>query len=205
LSGRLHESCDELSPLFGRIVDGEATPEEALLAAQHLSDCTSCRIILAREQRLAAILEQGMEDPLQVSESFVTEVMARLPQDPPPPPKRKSKRRNLKLASFAGLVGVLIWQALRSKIGDSIGDSAWSLIPRLTPPETEGFSEGATQVGVLMLTAMDHLAGGMAFNSGGAYLGLFALLTLLVALSTGIAASAGAAWVWLSSGDGSNA
>jgi predicted anti-sigma-YlaC factor YlaD len=54
--------------------------------ARHLSDCTACRIVLAREHRLAEMLEEKLDDPLQLGEDFVQAVMARLPQEPPPPP-----------------------------------------------------------------------------------------------------------------------
>lgn len=86
--------CDALVPLLSRVAEGEANPDEAMRAARHLSDCTACRIILARERRLAAILEDGLEDSVPVGEDFVRAVMDNLPAEPPKP-----ERRALKLAT----------------------------------------------------------------------------------------------------------
>jgi len=83
--------CRQLRPLLDRVVDGEATPDEALVSARHLPQCTACRIRLARARRLAEMLEQGLDDPLQVGEEFVQNVMARLPEHPP----RKRRPRGL--------------------------------------------------------------------------------------------------------------
>jgi anti-sigma factor RsiW len=90
-------SCERVVPLLYRVAEGEASPEEAMRAARHLSDCTACRITLARERRLAAILDGALHDPLQVDEAFVRAVMDQLPQGPPPPPVRRTRRR-LRLA-----------------------------------------------------------------------------------------------------------
>ena len=95
----MSNSCKVVAPVLFRVADAEASPREAMLAAQHVSDCTACRITLAREVRLAAMLEERLDDPLQVGEDFVQGVMDNLPQGPPPPPRRaEQKRRALKLA-----------------------------------------------------------------------------------------------------------
>ncbi len=92
--------CRALAPLLSRLAEGEANPDEALRVARHLSDCTACLITLARERRLAAMLEDGLEDSLQVGEDFVRAVMDNLPAKPPKPERRnKKKRRALKLAA----------------------------------------------------------------------------------------------------------
>lgn len=203
MSGQRQKICRSMSQLFGRIADGEATPQEALCAARHLSDCTSCRIILARERRLAAFLERGMSDPLQVDESFVDEIMARLPQGPPPPPKRKSKRHRLRLASYAGLLALFAWPTLDSTIVGRFGNSAWSLVPRLAAPDADGFAEGSAHIGGLVLLAMDRFATGMAIENHAAHLALLAVGAALISLSAGMAATVGALWLWLSSGGNS--
>jgi hypothetical protein len=97
--------CSPVRPLLPRIADGEASPAEAMRVARHLPDCTACRILLARERRLASMLEEELEDWLLVGEEFVREVMTNLPQEPPPRPRTGTKRRTLKLA---GLVGFLV-------------------------------------------------------------------------------------------------
>jgi predicted anti-sigma-YlaC factor YlaD len=91
--------CDRVRPLLFRFHEGEASPEEAMLVARHLSDCTGCRILLARENRLAKILAEEMDD-LPVGEDFVRSVMATLPNEPPPRPITPTQRRlrGLKLA-----------------------------------------------------------------------------------------------------------
>ena len=106
--------CDAARPLLPRIADGEASPAEAMLIAHHLNDCTACRILLAREERLAAILEDEFEDCVLVGEEFLRDVMANLPQEPPPRPRAKKARRHLKLAGFAGLLLGLSAFILRS-------------------------------------------------------------------------------------------
>ncbi len=96
--------CERLRPILYRVPEGEASPEEAMRTAQHLSDCTACRILVARERRLAAMLERDLADPLQVGEDFVLSVMSSLPQGPPPssvPASREQEktRRHLRLAA----------------------------------------------------------------------------------------------------------
>jgi predicted anti-sigma-YlaC factor YlaD len=81
--------CLEIRPLLARVADGEASPEEAMRLGLHLPDCTGCRILLARERRLAAILEQGLEDRLHVGEDFLEAVMAAVPDAPPPRQQRQ--------------------------------------------------------------------------------------------------------------------
>lgn len=75
--------CAAIRPLLYRVAEGEADPDEALRTARHLGDCTACRILLARERRLAELLEGEIEDRLPVDEGFVRMVMANLPHEPP--------------------------------------------------------------------------------------------------------------------------
>ena len=97
-------SCDGVRPLLSHVVEGELTPDEAMRVARHLSDCTACKIMLAREHRLAEMLERDLED-LPVGEEFVRSVMDTLPQGPPP--RRRGRRgwRGLKLAGSLGFLG----------------------------------------------------------------------------------------------------
>ena len=102
--------CDSYAPLLSRVAEGEAGPNEAMRAARHLSGCTACRINLARERRLAAILEDGLEDSVPVGEDFVRAVMDNLPAEPPKSESgRKKGRRSLKLAGLVGLLGLGCW------------------------------------------------------------------------------------------------
>lgn len=94
-------TCERLRASVSRAADGEAGPDEAIRVARHVADCTSCRIVLARDRRLAEILERDLSDRLAVGEDFVRAVMATLPSGPPP--RRKKGWRLLKLASLAAL------------------------------------------------------------------------------------------------------
>lgn len=70
-------ACDRLRPIVLRAVEGEATPEEALRAARHVAECTGCRIVAAREKRLAETLSD-LPDRVAVDDGFVHRVMAAL-------------------------------------------------------------------------------------------------------------------------------
>jgi hypothetical protein len=84
--------------LLHAVAYGEAGPQDAMLTARHVSDCTACRILLARERRLAAVLDGGLEDHLGVGEEFLESVMAHLPLGPPPPTRAWTSRRKLNQA-----------------------------------------------------------------------------------------------------------
>lgn len=96
----MSDDCKQIAPVLYRVAEAEATPDEAMRTARHLSDCTACRILLAREVRLAAMLEEGLTDPLQVGEDFVRTVMDNLPQGPPPARSRRDRRTLKLLASL---------------------------------------------------------------------------------------------------------
>jgi anti-sigma factor RsiW len=151
------KNCQRIRPLLLRLADAEATPDEALLAARHLSDCTACRIQLARERRLAAMLEEDLEDPLQVGEEFVRRVMANLPQGPPPL-RRRIRRR--KMHRLAGLLLPLLlaplayaWPGVRLGIGTRLPELA---APRLDLVEWLG-EGGAPPLGSLLVMAASVL------------------------------------------------
>ena len=69
--------CERILPVISRLAEGEASPQEALDGARHLPVCTACRILLARERRLAMLIEADLPD-LPVGEGFVAAVMAKL-------------------------------------------------------------------------------------------------------------------------------
>ena len=71
-------SCRCIHPLLHRSFESELSAEESLRLARHLPECTACRIRLARERRLAQLMD-AIEDNLQVDDSFADGVMA----DPP--------------------------------------------------------------------------------------------------------------------------
>lgn len=96
-------SCEKIRPLLPHVAEGELSPREAMRVAHHMADCTACKILLAREHRLAEMLEQELED-LPVGDEFAAAVMANLPQEPPP--RRRRSRRGLKLAGLAGFLAL---------------------------------------------------------------------------------------------------
>jgi hypothetical protein len=158
----MNHSCQSIAPVLYRVAEGEATPDEAMRTARHLSDCTACRILLARERRLAAMLDEGLDDPLQVGEDFVRAVMDTLPQGPPPRPRRRRRaRRALKLASLLGLVGLGRLVAAMQGATELPNGTVWSLMPELDAPFADGTAEATQRLGGLLLTALGRLAAGL--------------------------------------------
>ena len=91
-----NDICRRVRPLLSRYSEREANPLDAMQVALHLPDCTACRIVLARERRLAEMLAGELDD-LPVGEDFLRQVMATLPQDPPVSPKHRRRARGLAL------------------------------------------------------------------------------------------------------------
>ena len=60
-------SCRSIRPILSRVIDGEVSPEDSLRVARHLPACTACRIVLARERRLARMLEALDHWPVNVA------------------------------------------------------------------------------------------------------------------------------------------
>jgi predicted anti-sigma-YlaC factor YlaD len=183
----MSQPCKSIAPLLYRVAEGEAAPDEAMLTARHLSDCTACRILLARERRLAAMLDEGLDDPLQVGEDFVQAVMANLPQGPPPAPRGRAARRKrilLKLASLAGLIGAGPLVATAHGSVDLPQTLAWSLRPVFEAPLADGLADGALHLGGLFILVLDRVASGLPAGGevglGGALTGLALALAAIV-------------------------
>jgi hypothetical protein len=149
-------ACANVRPLLPRIADGEASPAEAMLVARHLQDCTACRILLARERRLATILEEELEDRVLVGEDFLQDVMANLPKEPPPRPRTRRARGFLKLAGFSGLL--LGLPALAMRISEHAATRLPSLaLPRLESSGGDAGLESVVGVSRLLLAVADSL------------------------------------------------
>lgn len=133
--------CRRALPLIVRSIEGETSPEDALRLARHVEDCTSCRILLARERRLAGMLD-AMGDVVAVDESFLAEVMASLPERVAPRSAAdrtaRGWRRGLKLAGTASVV--TLGAGLAARLLPSLRlDLSAPLMPRFTPEETGGW------------------------------------------------------------------
>jgi len=188
-------ACEALQPCLSRVAEGEASPDEALEVARHLPDCTACRIVLAREQRLACMLEEDLED-LTVGDDFVDSLMARLPETPPARPAYRDRRRGLKLALFIGLIGTST-TLLARQLGTFGGGSGLPRL-RLELESIEGVLQGLLALARLILVVLERLTAWLpvppASLPGGLELAFgltFALLLGLAAASTIIAVAAG--------------
>jgi len=168
--------CEPVKPLLYRVAECDASPEEAMRVARHLPDCTACRILLARERRLAAMLEQDLQD-LPADEEFVRSVMETLPADPPRPRARQRSRRGLKLALLAVLLYGGLLALSQGGLGVGRGAAAPSL-PSLDPPSAQGAGEGLLQVVYLAATALRTAATQLPLSLPAAGGALHALLLL---------------------------
>ena len=187
--------CRRIRSWIVRSVDSDLEPKEALLLGRHLTSCTACRIVLARETRLTDVLG-AMTDPLEVDERFFESVMASLPDLPPRPPVEVSRkvrwRRGLRLAMWASVAalgaGVLarVLPALRI-------DVAAPVLPRFAPDETGGWISivGAVAQWVRMTAQSVSVAGSSggigALTVGALSCGFVAGAATILALSAALA------------------
>ena len=133
--------CRRIRSSIVRSVEGDLEPLDALRLARHVEECTPCRIVLARETRLAAMLDD-LGDAVAVDESFFDAVMASLPERPASPAlssaRRAGWRRGLKLASFAFLasLGASIAARVLPSLRLDVGTPA---LPRFSPEDADGW------------------------------------------------------------------
>lgn len=190
--------CRHLRPFIVRSVDGDLEPGEAFRLARHLTTCTACRIVLARESRLAEMLDRAA-DPVSVDESFFETVMASLPDRPVPPTlelsREKRRKRGLRLAAWgamAALGGGLAARVLPSLRLD-VGAPA---MPRFTPDDTDGL---ISVVGLaaqwIRMTAQSVAWAGSSGAWGAFTIGAFSLSVVLAGLATVLTLTGALAWV----------
>lgn len=175
--------CAQIRPLLYQYLEREAAPAEAMDVASHLSNCTACKILLARKRRLARMLEEGLEDSIPVGDEFVRSVMATLPEGPPPRTPKPGRKRGLKLAVWSGVVLGLV-QAMASRWPlAGVGRPSLTL-PTLDVPAGEGAWNGLLDWVRWAALAFETLAGGAPFElslSGiGLALGTTATVSLLI-------------------------
>jgi hypothetical protein len=181
-----------------RSVDGDLEPGEALRLARHLATCTACRIVLARELRLAEMLD-GTADAFNVDESFFGAVMASLPDRPVRPAVEASRetrrRRGLRLAAWGAVAA--LGGGLAARVLPSLRlDMAAPAMPRFTPDDTDGL---ISVIGLaaqwIRMTAQSVAWAGSSGAWGAWTIGARSLSAVLAALATVLTVSGALAWV----------
>ena len=184
--------CRSFRGLVHASVEGELAPAEALRLAHHVEACTACRILLARESRLAAMLD-GLPDAVEVDESFFRGVMASLPERAPVPAalatRRQRMRRGLKLAGFTGLAALA--GAVGARVVPSLRlDLASPAMPRFSPEDTDGWlSVFGSAVQWVKVTAQSLAWAGTHDAFGPRALGLVSLETAMLSAAAFLAIS----------------
>ena len=141
-------ACPTIRRLLPQSVDRELSPRASLAVARHLSDCTACRIVLARERRLAGILE-AFEDSLPVDGQFVADVMASLPEQPP---ARRKQSGGLRIVVLAGLVALGLGSLTQGALALS-GPQLLPGLPRLSYEGLASLAQGVVSALQLLLGA----------------------------------------------------
>ena len=194
--------CAGIRPLIVRSVDGDLDPGEALRLARHLTSCTACRIVLARESRLAEMLD-GSTETITVDESFFGTVMDSLPERPPRlamTDSRKGRRwRGLRLAGWGAIAALC--GGLAARVLPSVRlDVATPAMPRFAPDDADGLiSLLGTAVQCIRMTAQSVAWAGSTEAWGAFTVGAISLSAVLVALATFLTVSSALAWVSRSS------
>ena len=190
--------CDRIRPWIARSVDGDLEPGEAFRLAEHLTTCTACRIVLARESRLASILG-GVDDACSVDESFFESVMAQLPDLPARPAVEASRkarwRRGLRLALWGSVIAA--GAGLAARVLPSLRlDVATPVMPRFTPDETDRLISliGSAAQWVRM-TAQSVAWAGSSGTLGAWTIGALSLWATFAGIVMLLAVSGALAWV----------
>ena len=187
--------CEDFLRLLNGVAEGEATPDEAMRVAHHAGECTGCRIVLARERRLARMLVEDLTD-LTVGDEFVQGVMSVLPEGPPP---KRSKRawRGLKLASFIALLGSTLPLAAR-QLALAGGAAPGSRLPRMDLESGEGIVNGVAAMVRFAAMALESVGSWMPLHLTPTSLGfgllaavIFGTLATLATASSVVALAAG--------------
>lgn len=147
--------CEHVRPSLFRVAEGEAAPAESLRVARHVPDCTACRILLAREQRLHEMLED-MEDPVDLDERFLDDVMSAISRGPVPKRRRRHWPVAVKLAILAGIV--LVGSAIVSRVAPNFVSSWTASVPSIEPDTPDGAYGSAAGLARLLLVMLDRMA-----------------------------------------------
>jgi predicted anti-sigma-YlaC factor YlaD len=189
--------CARARTWISRSVDGDLTPVEALRLARHLSTCTACRILEAREARLAQMLDD-VGDVVPVDESFFDAVMASLPERAPVATieaQRKARwRRGLRLAAFASVTA--LGAGIAARVLPSLQlDVATPAMPRFTPEDADGLvSFLGSAVQWIRMTAQSMAWAGSTGSFSPWAIGAVSLGAAVVGAATLLAVSGALAW-----------
>jgi len=177
--------CAQIRPLLYQYLEREAGPAEAMNVARHLSDCTACKILMARKRRLARMLEEGLEDSIPVGDEFVHSLMATLPDGPPPRTRKSKGNRGLKLAAW---VGVLVALGQTAAGRWPVVGGAWPslALPTIDIPVGEGGLQGVFEWVRWAALAVEALAGGVAFELPWSGIGLAVTSTVALTMLIGL-------------------
>jgi hypothetical protein len=189
--------CRRIRPWIARSVDSDLEPTEALRLARHLATCTACRIVLARESRLAEVLD-GADDGFRVDENFFGAVMASLPDRPARSGvdlSRKTRwRRGLRLASWGSVVTLGAGLAARALTSLRL-DMAAPAMPRFTPDDADGLiSLIGSAAQWIRMTAQSMTWAGSSGAWGVWTIGALSLTAALVGVATLLTVSGALAW-----------
>jgi anti-sigma factor RsiW len=155
--------CEQIRSLLYPYIECEAEPAEAIEVANHLSNCTACKILMARKHRLGQMLEEGLHDSIPVGEEFVCSVMATLPDGPPPRRNRRKRRRGFDLAVLLG-VGLTAAQAVAARLPGAPAESAGLTLPSIALPSADSVSPGFETAAGVVSTAANALVGNGPFE-----------------------------------------
>lgn len=158
------DGCNESRDLMFRVAEGEADPDEALRVARHLPTCTTCRILLAREIRLARVLE-SLDDAIPVEEAFLDEVMRALPAEPTRTRAalRPALRSGLKLAGLVGIV--TLGAAGAARLTQILATTELrSPLARLQARDLEGFLATAAGAARMAFALVDRMSAGLVVD-----------------------------------------
>jgi len=159
-------SCEAIRPLLDKLVEQELSPRQAMKAASHLAGCTGCKILLARERRLARMLEVDLQD-IPVGEDFFQSVMASLPSDPPAAPSDEEKNKNrhgMRLAGFAGLIGAGAMLAARG-VWLQGRPGLVTALPSTDFETARGSLDGLMDIVRLFVMALEGMSSGIGLDS----------------------------------------
>jgi hypothetical protein len=196
-------SCESIRPLLVKLAEQEVSPREAMKAAKHLAVCTGCKILLARERRLARMLEVDLQD-LPVGEDFFQSVMASLPKDPPPPrseEEKKKSRHGMRLAGFAGLLGAGAMLASRATWLQA-RPGLFTTLPSTDLETAPGSFDGLIDLVRLAAMAIDGMSSGIGVDNSlaagnlGILGGVAAAGLLALGAGSALFAFIARCWVW---------